>query len=150
MENNGYIIQLIENRRLTTYEEHVSFMNAMEALSEKATIDDVSEICKSFFDDTLDDETMFSVIHLIEKFRGEQYLKIIAVNSPQMLEGHNWAMTLNKRIINSSLYLDKYIEVIQQLEKGYKEKLLELLIEIKNDNPQKFGDKIDRIVKETK
>ena len=63
-----------------------------------------------------------------------------------MKEAHDWAMTLNKRIINSQKYFEKYIEIIGDLENEYKEKILKLLVDVKNDNPKRFGDKIDMLI----
>ena len=59
---------------------------------------------RSFCDDTKDDEVMFGIIHLIEQLQGEEYLKTIAICTPDMKDAHDWAMTLNKRIINSQKY----------------------------------------------
>ena len=108
-----------------------------------------SEICKAFDDDTKDDEVMFGIIHLIEQLQGEEYLKKIAICTPDMKEAHDWAMTLNKRIINSQKYFEKYIEIIGDLEKEYKEKILKLLVDVKNDNPKRFGDKINMLIERT-
>ena len=100
-------------------------------------------------DDTKDDEVMFGIIHLIEQLQGEEYLKKIAICTPDMKEAHDWAMTLNKRIINSQKYFEKYIEIIGDLEKEYKEKILKLLVDVKNDNPKRFGDKINMLIERT-
>ena len=74
------------------------FEGALQALHLNITIDDIAEICKAFDDDTKDDEVMFGIIHLIEQLQGEEYLKKIAICTPDMKEAHDWAMTLNKRI----------------------------------------------------
>ena len=66
-----------------------------------------------------------------------------------MVGAHEWAMTLNKRIINNQLYFEKYIDVIDKLEKPYKEKILKLLLDVKNDNPKRFTEKVDLIYKRT-
>ncbi len=150
MEKDKYIKQLFSSRKLSTYEEHVLFEDALQALHACATVDDVSEICKAFYNDTQDEEVMFGIIHLIEQFCGEQYLKVIAMCTPNMSDAHEWAMILNKRIINSTKFFDKYIEVINLLEKEYKEKILKLLLDVKNDNPQKFGEKIERLFNQVK
>lgn len=43
---------------------------------------------------------MFGIIHLMKQLQGEEYLRKIAICTPDMKEAHDWAMTLNKRIIN--------------------------------------------------
>ena len=128
MDKKSQIQQLINSRKLSTNEEYVLFESALQALQKSVTIDDIGEICKAFCDDTEDDEVMFGIIHLMEQLQGEEYLKKIAICTPDMKEAHNWAMLLNKRIINSQKYFEKYIEIIDQLEKKYKEKILQLLV----------------------
>ena len=137
MDKKNQIQQLINSRKLSTDEEYVLFEGALQALHLNITIDDIAEICKAFDDDTKDDEVMFGIIHLIEQLQGD------------MKEAHDWAMTLNKRIINSQKYFEKYIEIIGDLEKEYKEKILKLLVDVKNDNPKRFGDKINMLIERT-
>ena len=149
MDKKSQIQQLINSRKLSTDEEYVLFEEALQALHLNITIDDIAEICKVFDDDTKDDEVMFGIIHLIEQLQGEEYLKKIAICTPDMKEAHDWAMTLNKRIINSQKYFEKYIEIIGDLEKEYKEKILKLLVDVKNDNPKRFGDKINMLIERT-
>lgn len=146
MDKSIQIQQLINARKLSTNEEYVLFEDALQALQASIIIDDIAEICKAFYDDTQDDEVMFGIIHLIESLQGEEYLKKIAICTPDMKDAHDWAMTLNKRIINSPEYFGKYIEIINKLEKEYKEKILELLVDVKNDNPKRFGEKIDTLI----
>ena len=155
MDKKNQIQQLINSRKLSTDEEYVLFEGALQALHLNITIDDIAEICKAFDDDTKAylskhyKEVMFGIIHLIEQLQGEEYLKKIAICTPDMKEAHDWAMTLNKRIINSQKYFEKYIEIIGDLEKEYKEKILKLLVDVKNDNPKRFGDKINMLIERT-
>ena len=149
MDKNNHIQQLINSRKLSTNEEYELFEGALQALHMSISIDDIADICKAFCDDTKDDEVMFGIIHLIEQLQGEEYLKTIAICTPDMKDAHDWAMTLNKRIINSQKYFEKYIEIIGELEKDYKEKILKLLVDVKNDNPKRFGNKIDMLIERT-
>lgn len=146
MDKSIQIQQLINARKLSTNKEYVLFESALQALQVSITIDDIVEICKAFCDDTQDDEVMFGIVHLIEQLQGEEYLKRIAICTPDMKDAHDWAMTLNKRIINSQKYFEKYIEIISELEKEYKKKILKLLADVKNDNPKRFGEKIDTLI----
>ena len=79
MDKKNQIQQLINSRKLSTDEEYVLFEGALQALHLNITIDDITEICKAFDDDTKDDEVMFGIIHLIEQLQGEEYLKKIAI-----------------------------------------------------------------------
>lgn len=150
MDNSIQIQQLINARSLSTNEEYLSFESALQSLQKNITIDDVPEICKAFCDDTQNDEVMFEIIHLIEQLQGDEYLKKIAICSPNMKDAHDWAMTLNKRIINSQRFFEKYIEVISELEEESKEKIILLLNDVKNDNPKRFAEKIDMLYERVK
>ena len=149
MDNSTQIKQLIKNRKLSSEEEFKLFEDALHKLQGNITIDDVYEICNAFCDDCEDDEVMFGIIHLIEQLEMDGYLKCIALCSPDMVGAHEWAMTLNKRIINNQLYFEKYIDVIDKLEKTNKKKILKLLLDVKNDNPKRFTEKVDLIYKRT-
>ena len=92
MDKNNHIQQLINSRKLSTNEEYELFEGALQALHMSISIDD---------------EVMFGIIHLIEQLQGEEYLKTIAICTPDMKDAHDWAMTLNKRIINSQKYFEK-------------------------------------------
>lgn len=146
MEKQELINQLLKARKLTSKEEYEQFEASLIKLQGSIGISDVYEICKVFCDDTEDEEVMFGLIHLIEQLQGEEYLRCIAISSPDMTDAHDWAMTLNKRILNSQKYFNKYIEIVANLESVYKTKILELLIDVKNDNPKRFGEKVDCIL----
>lgn len=143
MEKSICIQQLITCRKLSTDEECELFEDALQDLDGNIEPEDVEQICQAFCDDTEDEELMFELIHLIESLIGEEYLKCIALCAPAMKDAHDWAMTLNKRILNSSKYFEKYMEVIAGLGEKDKEKILDLLADVKQDNPDRFGEKVD-------
>ncbi|MCM1385425.1 MAG: Imm30 family immunity protein [Lachnoclostridium sp.] len=145
MEKNAQIQQLYHCRKLSTDEECELFEDALQDLDGNIEMEDVNQICQAFYDDTEDDELMSGMIHLIEQLISEEYLKCIALCTPAMKDAHDWAMTLNKRILNSQKYFEKYVEVIDGLEQEEKEKILNLLADVKQDNPDRFGEKVDMI-----
>ena len=57
-----------------------------------------------------------------------------------------WNLKFHSR---SQKYFEKYIEIIGELEKDYKEKILKLLVDVKNDSPKRFGNKIDMLIERT-
>lgn len=145
MDNTITIQQLIKARKLSSNEEYELFEEALQKLQGNISIDDVYEICNAFCDDTEDDEVMFEIIHLIEQLQGDEYLKCIATCSPDMAGAHEWAMTLNKRIINNQGCFEKYMEIISKMEKVHRDKILKLLVDVKDDNPKRFAEKVDLI-----
>lgn len=141
-----FMNQLYSNRLLRDRQEIEKFEEGLEMLSEVIQEDDISELCGIFDDNTMDDEVMFGLIHLIEQFQGKGYLGCIAKYSPNMNRAHNWAMVLNKRILNSQKYFEQYVEVIANIESKYQAPIMELLMDVKNDNPEKFGEKVNYIL----
>lgn len=143
MDKKTEIQNLINSRRLSSDNEYNMFERALRELQGNLEVEDIGDVCGAFFDETHDDEVMFGLIHLIEGLRGVEYLREIAMCTPKMRDAHEWAMTLNKRIINSQEFFKMYISVIDSLDVDSKRKILELLNDVKDDNPKRFAEKID-------
>ena len=143
MDKKTEIQNLITSRRLSSDNEYNMFERALRELQGNLEVEDFGDVCGAFFDETHDDEVMFGLIHLIEGLRGVEYLREIAMCTPKMRDAHEWAMTLNKRIINSQEFFKMYISVIDSLDVDSKRKILELLNDVKDDNPKRFAEKID-------
>lgn len=145
MNHQETIKRLYGARMLSTSSDYELFDDAFEKFEEPITSDDVYEICKVFHDGTNDDEVMFGLVHLIEQLERDEYLKCIVKCTPNMEEAPEWAKLLNKRIINSQQDFNRYIAIINDMDYHGKDKILSLLKAIKEDNPQRFGEKIDLI-----
>ena len=148
--NKKLIEQLYNSRLLRTREELEEFEESLKEISKEIQENDIPELCKVFDDQTENEEVMFGLIHLIEQFQGSNYMKYIVISSPEMIKAHEWAMTLNKGIINSSKYFDEYINIINSLDSLHKDKIHHLLIDIKKDNPKKFEEKVKLILERTR
>ena len=57
---------------------------------------------------------MFGLVHMIEELPIEGYLRKIAVCTPNMNDAQEWAMTLNRRILNSP---DRFSEKVDYIYK---------------------------------
>ncbi len=147
MDKTALIQKLRETRNLSTYEECVAFDEAILSLQDLISPNDIEMLCGAFFDNTQDDEVMFGLVHLIESLDERECLRMIARCSPNMSEARGWAKILNIRIINSQEYAKMYVDVIKSLNSDAKGKILDLLEDIKNDNPKRFADKIDYMKK---
>lgn len=150
MNQQEAIKQLYSARMLSTSSDYELFDDALEKLEEPITADEVCELCKVFHDGTNDDEVMFGLVHFIEQLERDEYLKCIAKCTPNMEQAPVWAKLLNKRIINNQQDFNRYIAVINDLDSHGKDKIFSLLKEIKEDNPQRFGEKIDLILSTAK
>ena len=143
MEKIKEIQNLMDSRTLNSDSECELFEKSIQNLQGNISLNDIENLLKVFYDETNNDEIMFSLIHLIETLRGEDYLKKIAIFSPLMTDAHEWAMTLNKRILNSQTFFEMYTDIIKSLNSDSKKKILALLDDIKEDNPQRFSEKIE-------
>lgn len=143
MDKRESINKLLATKKLSTNEECIEFEAALRELQNNLSVEDIDSLSEVFWDDTEDYEVMFGLIHMIEDMRGEAYLNKIAVCTPKMKEAHEWAMTLNKRIINSPEYYTMYINTIRSLDESEKNSILALLEDVKNDNPKRFADKVE-------
>lgn len=150
MKKEKLINQLINARKLSSDEEYEQFEDALIKLGGNIEVSDICELCNAFYDDTEDEEVMFGLIHFIENFPDKEYLYYIGMCSPNMKDGYEWAMILNKRILNNEKSLKMYPEVISNMKNDYKRKILELLINIKNENPIRFGKKVDYVIENVK
>ena len=148
--NKKLIEQLYNSRLLRTREELEEFEESLKEISKEIQENDIPELCKVFDDQTENEEVMFGLIHFIENFPDKEYLYYIGMCSPNMKDGYEWAMILNKRILNNEKSLKMYPEVISNMKNDYKRKILELLINIKNENPIRFGKKVDYVIENVK
>lgn len=146
MTKKKLINQLINSRKLSSNEEYEQFEDALIKLQGNVQADDIYELCNAFYDNTESEEVMFGLIHFIEQFPDNEYLRCIAMCSPNMKDAYNWSIILNMRILNNESSFETYLKIISDMENDYKTKILELLINIKNEDEVRFGKKVDYII----
>lgn len=146
MDKNALINRLFVVRKLSSQKECEEFDLCLMELEKIIDVEDVGNTLKIFYDETEQHEMMFGLIHLIEQFDGKQYLNQIAKYSPDMSDGHNWALCLNIRILNHAPSQKMYGNIIKKLSSQEQRKILNLLLEIKCDNEQRFGTCVDEII----
>lgn len=146
MKKEKLINQLINSRKLSSNEEYAQFEDALIKLQGNVKANDICMLCNVFYDNTEDEEVMFGLVHFIEQFPDKEYLYYIGMCSPNMKDGYSWAMILNIRILNNEKTFKMYAEVISNMKDNYKIKILELLINIKNEYQIEFGEKINYII----
>lgn len=150
MDNQIHIDRLFQARKLASSQEYEAFEASLIALQDKLQMSDISKLCQVFYDDTEDEEVMFGLVHFIEQFPRDEYLKCIAMCTPDMTDAHEWAMILNKRILNCQEYFAQYTEIITALEKPDQTKIINLLMDVKGDHPDRFGEKVDHILEKAR
>ncbi len=84
MKYRNDIINLKKNNLLLTDDEYNKFEEALISLSNCNDFHIIKDLCEAFDDKTHDEEVMFGLIHLIEKFEGEDALLEIINSIPNM------------------------------------------------------------------
>ncbi|MEN2773571.1 Imm30 family immunity protein [Acetivibrio clariflavus] len=140
--------RLKQNRLLRDKNE---FDNFEEALENLATVTDnwiIKELCEVFDDSTEDEEIMFGLIHLIEDFQGEEGLFETIKAVPNLIpRAKKWAKILNYRILNDDSSRMLYPKILKKLDKSTVKTVVDLLEEIKAEDPKQFNDFIDEVLK---
>lgn len=141
------IARLYENRLLRTELEFEQFEQALESLAGDMEDAVIQQIFKVFDDETEQEEVMFSLVHFVESYQLEMYLTQLLESLPDMLDSaRNWAIILNKRILNDDGSLKDYAAIASGMPPRVKQSLAFLLEEIKEDNPRRFGRKANYIL----
>ncbi|MCY8232238.1 Imm30 family immunity protein [Priestia endophytica] len=141
------IQKLYNCRLLKTEEEFEQFENTLERLADYNDESIIRELCTVFDDNTEDEEVMFGLIHFIESVEKEVYLTDMPKALPNMIENaKEWAMILNKRILNHELYRKEYMKILSNMDEPIKLTVVNLLTEIAADNPERFQFSVNEII----
>lgn len=142
---------LNENRLLRTNEEIEKFECAIENILSNKNYKDIKYLCTGFDDNTEDDEVMFGLIHAIESYDHLADIKLTLkefVDSIPNIHSHakEWVKTMNKRILNDENSLDEYIKISENCSVESKLILIELMNEVKKDNPERFSQPVNKFL----
>ncbi|ANF97257.1 Imm30 family immunity protein [Paenibacillus bovis] len=139
MQNDIHINRLYEIRLLKTQEECEEFDELLEILDNEQNIK-LKNLFKVFDENTNEEEVMFGLVHFVESFEAEEYLKsLLKFLSNMPVHSVYWIEILVKRILNSSEYKAKLIDMIGNQDKKVKLQLADILYSIEQDNPDRFS-----------
>ena len=104
-----------------------------------------------FDDDTDKYEVMFGLVHGIEqlyKDRIEEGLNLIALAVPKVINrAEEWMEVLHYRILNHEQVRITYGKVLSKMDNKTKEIIINLLTNIKDEDPDMFGNSVDEVLK---
>ena len=141
------INQLYNNRLLRNRQEIEKFEEGLDMASEAIQEDDISELCSIFDDNTMDDEVMFGLVHLIEIFSSEKAFKSTVLGIGKMIKiSPYWARIIIYRCLNDDFSRKMLKNAIDNADTDLKQKIKLLLYDIKNEDYDKFGALIDEIM----
>lgn len=121
----------LKNFGVVTEESVESFEELLDEASENRCETLILPLMLSLDDECEFDELMFSVIHRLEKYPLEAYLRVLAKNVQNVhAKAPRWCAVLHTRIMNSSSayadYLRKLV-LVEQTSKDAMEKILRKL-----------------------
>lgn len=141
------IAQLYNNRLLRTELECELFDLALEGLAGDTDDAVIQQIFKVFDDETEHEEMMFSLVHYVESCHMEMYLTQLLESLPDMLEpARGWAIVLNERILNDSLFRKEYTAIAKGMSPRVKQALVFLLEEIRENKPRQYERKVNTLL----
>ncbi|OPZ88202.1 MAG: hypothetical protein BWY76_00070 [bacterium ADurb.Bin429] len=91
-----------------------------------------------FFDDqTSFPDAMFAIVHAVEQFDDTVYLTgLFSMIEETWAASPEWLMVLHYRILNSPDTMKRYREMVGRLSRRQKVALRDLLVRIKNNEPE--------------
>lgn len=141
------INQLYNNRLLRNRQEIEKFEEGLDLISEVIQEDDISELCSIFDDNTMDDEVMFGLVHLIEIFSSEKAFEFTVLGIGKMIKtSPNWAKIIIYRCLNDDFSRKMLKNAIDIADKDLKQIINSFLYDIKNEDYDKFGGLINEIM----
>ncbi len=147
MDVHSEILKLQNSRLLKNKIEVNNFESAIENIVSLNSSKFIKDLCTGFDDKTEDSEVMFGLIHAIEDFEGEEGLLEMAKAIPSMLpHAKEWATILNYRILNHEPSRRLYIQVLKKVDVQVKNTIIQIIKEIKAEEPARFEASANEIL----
>ncbi|KGX84137.1 Imm30 family immunity protein [Pontibacillus marinus] len=146
-------IKKLMNSRLLKREEDIKiFEDAIINVLNKSDVTGIRILCYGFYDETENDEAMFSLIHAIESYDKtyplEDTLTEFATAVPNMIpHAREWAKTIHKRILNDPVSLETYVKVVAGIDEKARVVIMGIIKEIRDKKPSRFKSATDLFLK---
>ncbi|MBD1221955.1 Imm30 family immunity protein [Virgibacillus halodenitrificans] len=145
------LTKVYSNRLLQSQKEISEFEEALSNLIDLGDRSIITDLCMAFDDDTEQYEIMFGLIQGIEylyKENIEDGLYLISLAVPGVVDqAREWMEVLHYRILNHEQVRRSYGRVLSKLDSKTRETIKNLLKDIKNEDPNMFGNYVDEILK---
>lgn len=151
MDYTDVINRLKDNRLMHSEQEIILFEEALEEVAN--TNDDhlISQLMGVLDDETEQEEVMWGLIHTIEylsAFSPKEGLKQMIAAVPMNIEkSREWMEILHYRILNHEDYRRILVEALEEADEISKEVVLNLLEDIRDEDPNSFKDKVNEVKK---
>ncbi|MBD7942534.1 Imm30 family immunity protein [Psychrobacillus sp. FSL K6-2684] len=149
MKLNNQINTLKLNRFMKTENEILLFEEALEEIGKTDDYHIIAKLIEVLEDDTEHEEVMWGLVHTIEylsEFSPKEGLKSLINAIPDNIEKcRGWLEILHFRILNHDEYRKLYGQALKEIDAQNQKIVLNLLNDIKNEAPDKFGVKVEEI-----
>jgi hypothetical protein len=147
MDIAAEILRLQKSRLLRNSLEVRDFESAIENIVSLKDYSLIKDLCTGFDDKTENHEVMFGLVHVIEDFEGEEGLFEMVNAVPSMLShAKEWATILNYRVLNHEPSRELYIQVLKKVDVQVKNTFIQILKEIKTEDPARFEVSVNEIL----
>ncbi|WP_342497862.1 Imm30 family immunity protein [Bacillus sp. FSL L8-0654] len=141
---------LYDNRLLENENNIQEFEESLAKVLDYGSVSDIPDLCLVFDDDTEQFEVMFGLVHGIERLyknNTEEGLSYFAKAIPQILnQAAEWVEILHYRILNHPEVRLVYRNVLSKQDPFIVDNIKDLLIEIKNEDPDMFSKSVDEVI----
>ncbi|WP_046214902.1 Imm30 family immunity protein [Paenibacillus wulumuqiensis] len=143
---NNYVNTLYQIRLLETQEECEEFDQLLEILDNEQNFD-LKDLFMVFDENTLEEEVMFGLVHYVESFEAEDYLRSL-LDSLINIPSHSiyWIEILLKRILNNDEYKKTLISILGSQDERIDFQLKSILQSVQEDNPARFSSPVDEVL----
>ena len=162
MDIKSHLKRLYDNRLLENENEIRDFNESLMEVIEYNDVSVITDLCLVLDDETEQFEVMFGLIHGIEslyKNNIEEGLVCIAKAVPKMINSaKEWVEILHYRIwklvqlrrqiiLNHPQVRLAYGKVLSEFDPSITISIKELLIDIKNEDPDMFSESVNEVIK---
>jgi hypothetical protein len=132
--------KLLRARKMKTRAAVESFDDARAALFATGDPAVLKDLFAAFDDSTEQHEVMWGLVHDVEGFGLEQYMKAMGEAAPKMLpRAKEWLTILHERILNSRKAIEVYRGIIPTLPERSQAAIKKLLEEMEQATPKLKG-----------
>ncbi|MHC1748088.1 MAG: Imm30 family immunity protein [Cellulosilyticaceae bacterium] len=127
------------------------YEDILNQISLKADNSIISSLCSIFEDEvwepSVGDYLIKTIFYIAERCDLAEGMFEFAKGVPKMIpQGRDWAIIVHKTILSSELLIESYISAIKKIDNKTKNIIVNILNEVKNDEPKEYSEKVNKIV----
>ncbi|MBC2582748.1 Imm30 family immunity protein [Clostridium sp. DJ247] len=147
--------EIFELREITAEEfgDAEAFIEIYEYLWDNADNSIIADLC-SVFNDNMSFDSLIGnfnemILDIASRCGLESGMIEITKGTPRMLpQGKEWAIRMHKLILNSEPYNNFYINAIKKVDETTRRVIVDILNQIKKQQPNEYSNKVDKILEQ--